>query len=443
MNSKNDFSKGSIISNILRLSVPMTLAQLVNVLYNIVDRIYIGRMGSEPSLQLTGLGVCLPIITIVTAFANLIGMGGAPLFSIKRGGGDEKEAQMILGNSFTMLWIFGIALTVIIFIVKRPLLMMLGASSSTLPYADEYLSIYLLGNTAVMLSLGLNSFINAQGFGGIGMITVIIGAGINIFLDPIFIYKLGIKGAALATVISQTAAALWTLKFLTGRKAAVKLTIASMKCSFARLRKILFLGLSGFTMAVTNSAVQIACNASLQKYGSDVYIGVMTIINSIREVVTMPVMGLTNSAQPIIGFNYGAGENGRVKATIKFMSAVVIVYTVFMWIVISLFPKTLMGIFTSDVNLINAGITSMHIYFFGFFLMAMQFCGQTVFTGIGRAKQAIFFSIFRKGIIVIPLTLLLPVWVGVQGVFLAEPISNLIGGAACFTVMYVTVYRKL
>lgn len=443
MNSKNDFSKGSIISNILRLSVPMTLAQLVNVLYNIVDRIYIGRMGSEPSLQLTGLGVCLPVITIVTAFANLIGMGGAPLFSIKRGSGDEKESQMILGNCFTMLWIFGILLTVIIFAVKEPLLLLLGASSSTLPYADEYLTIYLIGNTAVMLSLGLNSFINAQGFGGIGMITVIIGAGINILLDPIFIHKFGIKGAALATVISQTVAALWTLKFLTGKKAVVRLTFKSMKCSAKRVRKILFLGLSGFTMAVTNSAVQIACNASLQKYGSDVYVGVMTIINSVREVVTMPVMGLTNSAQPIIGFNYGAKEYGRVKEAIKYMSIILIGYTIFMWVIISIFPKALIGIFTADVNLINAGVTSMHIYFFGFFLMAMQFCGQTVFTGIGRAKQAIFFSIFRKGIIVIPLTLILPIWFGVHGVFLAEPISNLIGGLACFVTMYITVYRKL
>lgn len=443
MNGENDFSKGSIISNILRLAVPMTLAQLINVLYSIVDRIYIGRMGGNSSLALTGLGVCLPIITIVIAFANLVGMGGAPLFSIKRGEGNDKEAEAILGNSVTLLLVFGICLTVIGLIVKTPLLKLLGASENTLPYADSYITIYLIGNVFVMLSLGLNSFINAQGFGKTGMLTVIIGAGLNIILDPVFIYFLGIRGAALATVISQLAAAVWTLKFLTGKKAVIKIKPSAMRCSGKRVRKILFLGLSGFTMAVTNSAVQIANNASLQSYGSDVYVGVMTIINSVREVTHMPVMGISHSAQPIIGFNYGAAQYKRVKEAIRYMSGMLIGYTALAWVLVTVFTKPIISVFTSDAALIEAGVPSMHIYFFGYFLMALQFSGQSTFTALGRAKQSIFFSIFRKGIIVIPLILILPLFFGVRGVFLAEPVSNLIGGAACFITMYLTVYRKL
>ena len=439
----NDFSKGSIISNILRLSIPMTLAQLINVLYSIVDRIYIGRMGENSSLALTGVGVCLPIITIVIAFANLIGMGGAPLFSIKRGEGNEKEAEAILGNSVTLLVIFGLCLTVVGLIVKRPLLYLLGASENTIEYANSYITIYLLGNVFVMMSLGLNSFINAQGFGKTGMLTVVIGAVLNIILDPIFIYIMGVQGAALATVLSQLAASVWTFKFLTGKNTIIKIKLSAMRCQAKRVKKILVLGLSGFTMSVTNSAVQIACNVSLQNYGSDVYVGVMTIINSIREVLQMPVTGLGNGAQPIIGFNYGAGENGRVKEAIRYLAAMLIIYSTVAWFIILLIPKFLIGIFTADAALITAGVPSLHIYFFGFFLMAFMFTGQTVFVGIGKAKFAIFFSILRKGIVVIPLILLLPIWFGVNGVFLAEPISNLIGGLACFTTMYFAVYRKL
>ena len=417
----NDFSKGSIISNILRLSIPMTLAQLINVLYSIVDRIYIGRMGENSSLALTGVGVCLPIITVVIAFANLIGMGGAPLFSIKRGEGNEKEAEAILGNSVTLLVIFGLCLTVVGLIVKRPLLYLLGASENTIEYANSYITIYLLGNVFVMMSLGLNSFINAQGFGKTGMLTVVIGAVLNIILDPIFIYIMGVQGAALATVLSQLAASVWTFKFLTGKNTIIKIKLSAMHCQAKRVKKILVLGLSGFTMSVTNSAVQIACNVSLQNYGSDVYVGVMTII----------------------GFNYGAGENGRVKEAIRYLAAMLIIYSTVAWFIILLIPKFLIGIFTADAALITAGVPSLHIYFFGFFLMAFMFTGQTVFVGIGKAKFAIFFSILRKGIVVIPLILLLPIWFGVNGVFLAEPISNLIGGLACFITMYFAVYRKL
>lgn len=442
-----DFSKGNIKENIMRLAIPMTLAQLINVLYNIVDRIYIGRMEGGNSLALTGVGVCLPIISMIIAFANLVGMGGAPLFSIERGRHNQKEAEYILGNCVVLLVIFGLLLTLVGYICKVPLLYLLGASEKTIGYADSYLSVYLLGNVFVLLSLGLNNFINAQGFGKVGMWTVAIGAGINIVLDPllIFVLDLGVRGAAMATVISQAMAAVWTLRFLLGNRAVVRIRRNRFRLQLKRVCRILELGLSGFTMSVTNSLVQMVCNASLKNYGGDVYVGIMTIINSIREVVTMPVTGIGSGAQPVMGYNYGAGEMKRVKQSISFMSIVLISYTLAIWGLLFLFPHFFMGVFTSDNQVIEMGVTCLHIYFFGFFFMALQFSGQTTFTGLGFSKRAVFFSIFRKVIIVIPLTLLLPLLLStpVYGVFLAEPISNVIGGGACFITMVISVYKKL
>lgn len=443
--SKNDFSKGSVVGNIVSLALPMTLAQLINVLYNIIDRIYIGRLGEEATLALTGLGVCLPAVTIVIAFANLIGMGGAPLFSIERGAGHNDEAEAILGNSLTMILILSAALTLLGFMFKVPLLRLLGASDDTLPYANSYLTVYLCGSLFVMVSLGLNSFINAQGFAKTGMMTVIIGAVMNIVLDPIFIFtlRMGVQGAALATVISQLASAVWTFLFLIGKKAILKIKPSRMRCSARRIRKITVLGLAGFTMSITNSIVQMAYNMGLQNYGGDVYIGAMTIINSIREVIHMPIAGFSNGAQPVIGFNYGALRKDRVKSGIRWMSGILTAYTLLAWLIVSLFPRFFIGIFTSNPELMRVGAASMHIYFFGFFMMALQSSGQSSFTALGKSKQAIFFSIFRKVIIVTPLIFILPHWFGVNGVFLSEPISNFIGGAACFITMIITVYRKL
>lgn len=443
--SKNDFSKGSVIGNIVSLALPMTLAQLINVLYNIIDRIYIGRLGAESTLALTGLGVCLPAVTIVIAFANLVGMGGAPLFSIERGAGHDDEAEAILGNSFTLILVLSAVLTVLGFIFKVPLLRLLGASDATLPFADAYLTIYLCGNLFVMVSLGLNSFINAQGFAKTGMMTVVIGAVLNIALDPILIFTLGmgVRGAALATVISQLASAVWTFSFLIGKKALLKIRTAKMRCRAKRVKKILVLGMAGFTMAITNSIVQMAYNMGLKNYGGDVYIGAMTIINSIREVIHMPIAGFSNGAQPVIGYNYGAGRNDRVKSGIKWMSGTLTAYTLLAWLLVFLFPRFFIGIFSSNPEIMRVGVPSMHIYFFGFFMMALQSSGQSTFTALGKSKQAIIFSIFRKVIIVTPLIFILPYWFGVNGVFLSEPISNFIGGAACFITMLVTVYRKL
>lgn len=445
--TQNDFSKGSIIGNIMSLAVPMTLAQLINVLYNIVDRIYIGRIPEHATLSLTGLGLCLPIISMVIAFANLFGMGGSPLCSIERGRGNVDEAERIMGNSFCLMLIFGVILTALGLILKRPMLYLFGASDQTFPYADSYVSIYLLGSIFVMIGLGMNSFINSQGFGKIGMLTVLLGAVSNIILDPIFIFVLhmGVQGAALATVISQGLSALWIFRFLTGPRTILKLRRSCMRLERERVRSIVSLGFSGFTMAITNSLVQIMCNATLQTYGGDLYVGVMTVINSVREVVSMPVQGITHSAQPVMGFNYGAGEYKRVKQAIAFTSAAAIGYTTVVWLLVHGFPEFFIRIFNQDADLVAAGIPAMQIYYFGFFLMSLQFSGQAVFVALGKAKRAIFFSIFRKVVIVVPLTWLLPrLWgLGTSGVFAAEPISNLIGGLACFGTMLVTVLPEL
>jgi putative MATE family efflux protein len=444
---QNDFSQGKVSRNILSLAFPMILAQLINVLYNIVDRMYIGHIPEVSILALTGLGLTFPIITIITAFANLFGMGGAPLCSIARGAGEKERGERIMGNCFVLLLLSGVVLTVLCLIFKKPVLYLFGASDETFPYANDYITIYLCGSIFVTLGLGMNSFINAQGFAKIGMMTVLLGAVTNLILDPIFIFvfHMGVKGAALATVISQFLSCFWVLKFLISPKAIFRLTRDKMKLDGKLVKEITGLGMSGFIMAITNSAVQIVCNASLQFYGGDLYVGIMTVINSIREVLTMPVTGITNGAQPVLGFNYGAGKYLRVRQGIKFMSIVCIAYTTVVWLILMLIPETFIHIFNSDPELIREGVPSLNIYFFGFFMMSFQFSGQSAFVALGKSRFAIFFSLFRKAIIVIPLTIFLPklFGLGINGVFLAEPISNFVGGLACFLTMMATVWRSL
>lgn len=445
--AKNDFSQGSVVGNILRLSVPMTLAQLINVLYNIVDRIYIGRIPGHATLSLTGVGLCLPVISMVIAFANLYGTGGAPLCSIERGRGETEEAERIMANSFCLMLISGVVLTVAGLLLKRPMLYLFGASDQTFPYADQYISIYLMGTVFVMVGLGMNSFINCQGFGKTGMMTVLLGAIANIILDPIFIFvfNMGVRGAALATIISQALSMIWIVWFLVGKRTILRLRISYMKLQSKRVLRIVGLGLSGFTMSITNGLVQIMCNATLQQYGGDLFVGVMTIVNSIREVVTMVVHGITNSAQPVMGYNYGAGEYKRVKQAITFTAVSTIVYTTVVWLLISTFPEVFIRVFNQDADIIAAAIPAMNIYYFGFGFMSLQFSGQAVFVALGKAKHAVFFSIFRKVVIVIPLVWLLPrLWnLGTDGVFLAEPVSNVIGGLACFITMLIVVIPEL
>lgn len=444
---KNDFSKGSVSGNILGLALPMILAQLINVLYSVVDRMYIGHLPNASAYALTGVGLTFPVISIITAFANLFGMGGSPLFSIARGGGNDEKAGRIMGNSFIMLLSSGVVISALILIFQRPLLFLFGASKATYPYASEYLTLYLCGSIFVMISLGMNNFINAQGFGKKGMMTVLIGAVINILLDPVFIFlfNLGVRGAALATVISQFISALWAFTFLTGRKAAVRLKLQCMKPDWKLIKSIVALGLSGFIMAVTNSSVQIVCNVVLHIYGGDLYVGIMTIINSIREVISAPMNGITSAAQPVLGFNYGAKKAGRVCGGIKFMSVFCISYTVLAWICLLLAPIPFIRLFNNSPELIKAAVPAIHTYFFGFFMMSLQMSGQTTFVALGKSRQAVFFSLLRKVIIVIPLTILLPrlFGLGVYGVFLAEPVSNFIGGGASFLTMIFTVWLPL
>ena len=430
--------------NIIYMAVPMTVAQLINILYNVVDRMYLGRLPGH--LALTGLGLCLPIISILMGFANLCGMGGAPLCSICRGRGEQEEAEHIMGNSFTLLLLFGTALTVLCLAFRRPILYLFGASDVTFPYANDYLTIYILGTLFVMIGLGMNPFINAQGFSRMGMVTVAVGAVVNIVLDPIFIFGLnmGVRGAALATVLSQACSALWVLKFLTGKRAILKLRLSALKLRIDRVKRILSLGASGFAMSMTNSLAQVLCNATLEAYSGDLYVGVMTVVNSVREVITMPVQGITNGCQPVLGYNYGAGLYQRVRQGIRFTTVLTVGYSVAIWAVVMLLPEPLIRIFNNEPDLIAAGIPAFHIYFATFFCMAFQFIGQSVFVGLGRSKSAIFFSLLRKAFIVAPLTLILPaVGLGAGGVFLAEPISNVLGGLACILTMYVTVYRPM
>lgn len=447
MENRNDFSQGSIYRHIMSLAIPMTIAQMVQVLYNIVDRIYIGHLEAGSSLALTGLGLTFPIITIISAFTNLFGMGGAPLCSIARGKNDMERAETIMGNTFFLLLVSSFVLMLASYVFMKPLLYMFGASDTTYPYAKEYLKLYLLGTPFVMLGTGMNGFINSQGFGKMGMMTILLGAIVNIILDPIFIFyfELGISGAAIATILSQLLSAIWVMKFLLGEKTILKLTKKNMRLEGELIKNITGLGLAGFVMSATNGAVQIACNATLKGHGGDIYVGIMTVLSSIRDVIILPIHGVTTGAQPVLGYNYGAKKYDRIKKGIIFVTVVTVIYMLLAWIIVFLYPGSFIKVFSSDMELIVKGIPAMNIYYFGFFMMAFQVAGQSIFVALGQSKQAVFFSLFRKIIVVVPLTLFLPYVadLGIKGVFLAEPISNFIGGAACYIVMLFTIKKLL
>ena len=444
--AKIDFSKGPVWKCIIAQSIPLTIAQLVQLLYNVVDRIYIGHMEDGSSLALTGVGLTFPIVTLIMAFTALFGMGGVPLFSMERGAGEQEKAEKILGNSFALLLISAVILTFVSLIFRRPILFAFGASEASYVYANDYLKIYLLGTVFSILSTGLNGYINAQGFPRIGMITTIAGAVVNIILDPIFIFGLGmgVSGAALATVISQAVSAAWVLRFLTGKKAIVPLRLRNIRISRQITKDICALGASNFIMNGTTCLVQVVCNKTLQIYGGDVYVGIMTVANSVREIAVLPISGIVNGGQPVISFNYGAKDYKRAKAGVNFNTIIGSAYTMLAWILIVAFPKFWFDIFSDDYQMMNVGVDMLKVYFFGFVFMAFQFAGQSTFQALGDAKHAIVFSLLRKAIIVAPLTIILPMMgFGVKGVFMAEPISNVIGGLACYTTMRLTVYKKL
>ena len=441
MSVENDFSVGSIPRHIIDLAIPMTLAQLVQMAYNLVDRIYIGHLPGTSSIALTGLGLTFPIITIIMAFTNLFSTGSVALYSIARGKQDAAAERRYMENAFLLLLLTSVVVMVLCFVFMHPILYLFGASDETYPYSAAYLRIYLIGTPLVMLATGMNGFINAQGYGKTGMFTILIGAIINIILDPVFIFvlDLGISGAAIATVISQLLSVIWVMAFLTSRRSLTPLRVRQARIDLTATKQITQLGVAGFVMQATNGIVQVAANNMLGIYGG--YIGIMTVLNSVRDVVSLPLHGFTNAAQPVIGYNYGARKLGRIRQIIRFTTPVTVVYMALCWLIIFLLPQPIMHVFNSDPELLAKGTPAMHLFFFGFFFMAFQSVGQSTFVGLGKSKQATFFSLFRKVIIVVPLTIILPQigGLGVMGVFLAEPISNFIGGLCCYCTMLWTV----
>ena len=443
---KTDFLNGAVWKCIVAQAIPLTVAQLVQLLYNVIDRIYLGHMEGGNSLALTGVGLTFPVVTLIMAVTALFGVGGVPLFSIERGAGNDEKAGKIMGNSFALLVGSSVILTAAGYLFMRPILFAFGASEDSFVYAKAYLDIYLIGTVFTMVSTGMNGYINAQGFPRIGMYSIVLGAVCNIILDPIFIFgfDMGVSGAALATILGQAVSALWVLRFLTGKQILLPLRRQNIRIQRDITKAICKLGTASFIMQGTNCLVQIACNTTLQAFGGDLYVGIMTVTNSVREIFSLPVMGMTSGAQPVISYNYGAKQYARVRSGIRFNTFIGTAYTLTAWLMIVLFPRFWFGIFSDDASMMTAGIEAMKVYFFGFVFMSLQFAGQTAFQALGDAKHAIFFSLLRKAIIVAPLTVLLPrVGFGVLGVFLAEPISNVIGGLACYITMRMSVYKRI
>ena len=444
-----DFDNGKITNNILNAAVPMLVAQILSLLYNIVDRIYIARIPNVGTEALGAVWLCFPMILMMTAFSNLFGSGGAPIFSIYRGMNETGRAQAIVNTSFTMVCACGIVLMTIGLVFARPLLVLFGASESALVYAYPYMMIYLIGTIPSMLTTGMNPFINAQGYAMTGMISVTIGAVANLILDPLFIFtfQLGIEGAAIATVISQVMSACFVVIFLR-KKAEYKIRLLHreelVECA-EYAKNIVSLGTSGFVMQLTNSLVSICCNNVLSVTGGDVYISVMTIVSSVRQMVETPIYAIVEGSSPIISYNYGARRPKRVAKAIVTMALMALIYTLSMWLVIIKAPEFLIGIFSSNKELLVDAVPALKIYFAAFVFMLLQYTGQTVFKSLNKKKHAIFFSLLRKVFIVVPLTYLLPYafHLGTDGVFMAEPVSNVIGGSICFITMLCTVIPEL
>lgn len=428
-------------SLLIQLAVPTVLAQLVNLLYNIVDRIYVGRIPGTGSLALAGLGVTFPIIMLISAFAALIGMGGAPRAAIAMGQKDMDGAEKTLGNCVSVLFLLSVALTAIFLTAKRPILLMFGASADTLPFADSYITIYLCGTMFVQAALGLNMFITSQGFAKMGMATVCIGAVLNILLDPLFIYGfgLGVQGAALATIISQGVSAIWVLKFLTGKRTILKIRRRFLRPEAKTLLPVLALGLSPFIMQATECLIQLTFNSGMQKYGNDLYVALMAILFSIMQFVWLPVQGLAQGAQPIISYNYGAGNMERVKKTFRLTFIASVAYTVLLIAFIELAPGFFIGLFTNEQALIEMGRPCLRVFMAGMIIMGAQSACQQTFLALGQAKISMFLALLRKVILLWPLALLIPTLTGtgVMGLLVAEPIADVLAVITTTTLFYI------
>ncbi|HBG2396815.1 TPA: MATE family efflux transporter, partial [Clostridioides difficile] len=426
-NSNTNLGSESVGKLLFKLATPAIIAQIVNVLYNIVDRIFIGRM-ENGEVAMAGVGVAFPIIIIITACSYLIGMGGGPLAAIKMGEQNNDEAEKIMSNSFSVLVILAILLTIGFKIGKEPLLWMFGASESTIGYSMDYLNIYLIGTVFVQISMGMNTFINTQGFATTGMMTVAIGALINIILDPIFIFgfNMGVKGAALATIIAQGVSAIWVLMFLFGKKSILKIKKKYMIPKASIILPVLGLGISPFIMQSTESLVLIALNSKLQMYGGDLAVGSMAIMSSIMQILMLPNMGVTQGAQPIISYNYGSGQLDRVKKTFKLCLLSCFTYSTILWLLLMIFPAFFVSIFNKNPQLLSMTSWSIKIYFAGAFMFGIQIACQQTFLALGKATISLVLALLRKIVLLIPLIFILPTFFNEKlfAVILAEPVAD-------------------
>ena len=441
-----DFENGTVTGNILGAALPMLVAQILNLLYNIVDRIYIARIPEVGTAALGAVGLCFPLIVVITAFANLFGSGGAPLFSIYRGKKKNQEAEQIMDTSFSMVCVSGLILMAIGLLFARPLLVLFGASRDALIYACPYMMIYLIGTLPSMIAVGMNPFINAQGFARTGMLTVTIGAACNIILDPIFIFALGmgVQGAALATILSQGISCAWILRFLTGKTTTLRLQLRYARLRGSVILPCIALGIAPFIMQFTESILNICFNTSLLRYGGDIAVGAMTILASVMQFCMLPLQGLTQGAQPIIGFNFGANQRDRVKEAFRLLLACCMVFAGLIWFLSMFVPQLFISIFTSDPQLADFTRWAIRIYMAVSLLHGIQISCQQTFIALGNAKTSVFLALLRKVILLIPLIYILPYFLAdkVFAVFLAEPVADFIAVSTTATLFY-RQYKKL
>ena len=442
---KEFLGKAPIGRLLLRLALPTVIAQLVNMLYNVVDRIYIGHIEGYGDLALTGVGVCMPIIMIVSAFAALVSSGGAPRASISMGKRDYESAERILGACFGLQVIISAGLTVVLLCWNKPLLLAFGASENTITYATQYMTVYAMGTVFVQLTLGMNAFISAQGFTRVSMLSVIIGAACNIVLDPIFIYGLclGVRGAAIATVISQAASTVWILFFLFGKKTHLRLRVKNMIPTPRIVLPCLALGLATFVMQSSESVISVCFNSSLLGYGGDVAVGAMTILTSVMQFAMLPMQGVAQGAQPILSYNYGARQADRVKKTYKLLLVTCLCYSVTLWALVMLFPQVFVGMFTADATLAAFAAKALRIYYAGMVLFGIQIACQMTFVSLGNAPSSVIVAVVRKFVLLLPLIYIVPHLAAdpTMGVYLAEPIADVL--AVSFTaVLFIFQFRK-
>ena len=442
---EQDLGSDSIGRLMFTLAVPAITAQLLNMLYNNVDRIYIGHIPEIGSNALTGVGICFPIIILIMAFSSLVAMGGAPQAAIAMGQQNNEKAERILGNCFTSLLIVAVALTAVFLIFGEPILWAFGASENTIGYANDYLQIYIIGTVFVQIALGMNMFITTQGFAKTSMLTVVIGAALNIILDPVFIFmfNMGVQGAALATIISQGVSAAWVIRFLTGKRTTLHIKKHCMRISPQIMLPVLALGVSPFIMQSTESLLSVVLNTSLLKYGGDIAVGAYTVLGSVIQIVNLPMQGLFQGAQPITSYNYGAQKFDRVKKSVRLLTITAVTYGTVFWLALMLVPQVFVGMFTSDAALTETTVWAMRIFLAGVFAFGFQGSFQNSFLALGQAKVSLLMALLRKIVLLIPLIFIMPVFFENKlfGVFIAEPIADILA-AIVTTIAFITWARK-